>query len=81
MVSRLRSSMILFAALLQVGCVPSNGSGEHPAESLAGVGTNRPGPEAEPQVGGEPPVTGIVSAADQGLPPELQELDRTWTGD
>ena len=27
------------------------------------------------------PVTGLVSAAEQGLPPELQQLDEAWTGD
>ena len=29
----------------------------------------------------EEPVTGLVSAAEQGLPPELQHLDESWTGD
>ena len=28
-----------------------------------------------------PPPTGLFSAADQGLPPELQELHEAWTGD
>jgi hypothetical protein len=32
-------------------------------------------------VDNDPPVTGIFSAADQGLPPELQELDDAWVGD
>ncbi len=68
--------------LLVVGCTPSSGSGEHAAESLAEVVENQPPSEAEPPlVDNDPPVTGIFSAADQGLPPELQELDEAWVGD
>lgn len=43
---------------------------------------SQPPSEAEPPlVDDDSPVTGIVSAADQGLPPELQELDEAWVGD
>jgi membrane-bound lytic murein transglycosylase MltF len=64
-----------------VGCVPSSGSGEHPAERLASVEEGQLSSETEPAAAEVPPVAGLVSAAEQGLPPELQALDEAWTGD
>ena len=65
--------------LVIAGCVPSSGSGEHPAESLAVEEVQSPAEPEQPVA--EAPVTGLLSAADQGLPPELQQLDQAWTGD
>ena len=79
--SRLSSCSMLLLFLAAVGCTPSSGSGEPPAESLGAVGESEPPAVVEPPVVEEPPVTGILSAADQGLPPELQQLDEAWIGD
>lgn len=73
--------VVVFSFLLAAGCVPSSGSGEHLAESLAGAQASQLPAEAETLAVEQPPVTGIVRAADQGLPPELRDLDTTWTGD
>ena len=75
----LRSCAAIFLLLLATGCGPSSGSGELPAERLAGVEENQP--PADASLADGPPATGIVSAADQGLPPELQALGEAWTGD
>jgi len=59
-----------------VACGPSGEGGEHSEEGLAGSG------EGQTFLGAEPPtVSGLVSAAEQGLPEELQGLNEAWTGD
>ena len=64
-------------------CVPFGGSGERSQASLSEGEASRlsthPGTGAADS--SDPPVTGLVSAADQGLPPELQGLNEAWIGD
>ena len=63
--------------LVAVGCLPAGGSEEHPTESVARVVESQSPREAEPPVvDDDPPVTGIVTAADQGLPPEAARAGR-----
>ena len=66
------AALLIF--LVSAGCIPSSGDQESRPEAPTVLGN------AEPEVD-EPPVTGLVSAGEQGLPPELQQLDEAWTGD
>ena len=71
----------LLASLVTLGCIPARENEESrsaPSDTIAATGSSAASDIAAAE---EPPATGLLSAAEQGLPPELQPLDETWTGD
>ncbi len=70
---------VLLGAVLTACSSPAEVARETPPGDAAGSA----GPAETPAGSGDagPPPAGILSASDQGLPPELQDVNSVWLGD